>query len=98
MGHLLVRSIRDRSTCAESNTEGLPGQLPGPALQDALPLTLGQEFLGYAGQIEIATHNPKNSLSYLQELAILLLRRLFYRRGLFSPLHLQRSLYKHRFH
>lgn len=39
-------------------------------LQDAVPLTLGQEFSGYAAQIEISTKNLKNSFPFLQELAI----------------------------
>lgn len=39
-------------------------------LQDALPMTVGQEFSGYAAQIEIALKNLKSSLPYLQNLAI----------------------------
>ena len=39
-------------------------------LQDALPLTIGQEFSGYASQIDLAIKNLKNSLPHLQNLAI----------------------------
>lgn len=39
-------------------------------LQDALPLTVGQEFSGYAAQIALAISNLKATLPYLQNLAI----------------------------
>lgn len=39
-------------------------------LQDAVPITLGQEFFGYAAQLDLAIKNIKNSLPFLQELAI----------------------------
>jgi fumarate hydratase class II len=39
-------------------------------LQDATPLTLGQEFSGYAAQIEQANEVIETSLNHLQELAI----------------------------
>jgi len=39
-------------------------------LQDATPLTLGQEFSGYAAQLEQASETIENSLSHLYELAI----------------------------
>lgn len=39
-------------------------------LQDAVPMTLGQEFSGYAAQIDLSIKNIKNSLPNLQELAI----------------------------
>lgn len=39
-------------------------------LQDATPLTLGQEFSGYAAQIELAHEAITNSLKHLSELAI----------------------------
>ena len=37
---------------------------------DATPLTLGQEFSGYASQLEYGIRTIKNSLSHLSELAI----------------------------
>ncbi|MDD4385684.1 MAG: class II fumarate hydratase [Bacteroidales bacterium] len=37
---------------------------------DATPLTLGQEFSGYASQIEHGIHALKNTLPHLQELAL----------------------------
>ncbi len=37
---------------------------------DATPLTLGQEFSGYASQLDHALHTIKNSLSHLSELAL----------------------------
>ncbi len=39
-------------------------------LQDATPLTLGQEFSGYAAQIEVAREAIENSLNHLLELPI----------------------------
>ena len=39
-------------------------------LMDATPLTLGQEFSGYASQIEHGLKNLNNSLDHLSELAI----------------------------
>ena len=39
-------------------------------LQDATPLTLGQEFSGYAAQVEQAREAIKGSLDHLRELAI----------------------------
>ena len=39
-------------------------------LQDALPITIGQEFSGYVSQIDLAIKNLKNSLPHLQDLAI----------------------------
>ena len=39
-------------------------------LQDAVPLTLGQEFSGYVAQLEAALHNIKSALSGLKELAL----------------------------
>ncbi len=39
-------------------------------LQDATPLTLGQEFSGYAAQIEMAREAIENSLNHLLELPI----------------------------
>ena len=39
-------------------------------LQDATPLTLGQEFSGYAGQLRIARETIEQSLVHLSELAI----------------------------
>jgi len=39
-------------------------------LQDATPLTLGQEFSGYAAQLEQAEETIKNSLGHLYELAV----------------------------
>ncbi len=39
-------------------------------LQDATPLTLGQEFSGYASQIEMAKEAIEKSLDHLYELAI----------------------------
>jgi fumarate hydratase class II len=39
-------------------------------LQDALPITLGQEFSGYIAQIDLAIKNIKSLLPYLQDLAI----------------------------
>ncbi len=39
-------------------------------LMDATPLTLGQEFSGYASQIEHGIHALKNTLPHLSELAI----------------------------
>ncbi len=39
-------------------------------LQDATPLTLGQEFSGYAAQIKMAHEAIANSLKHLSELAI----------------------------
>ena len=39
-------------------------------LQDATPLTLGQEFSGYAAQVEMAAEAIENSLAHLYELAI----------------------------
>ncbi len=39
-------------------------------LQDAVPMTLGQELSGYAAQIEIASEALSNAKRYLQELAI----------------------------
>ncbi len=39
-------------------------------LQDALPLTIGQEFSGYTAQIDLAIRTIENSLPYLQDLAI----------------------------
>ncbi len=39
-------------------------------LQDATPLTLGQEFSGYAAQLEMASEAINHSLEHLYELAI----------------------------
>ncbi|RMH65965.1 MAG: class II fumarate hydratase [Calditrichaeota bacterium] len=39
-------------------------------LQDATPLTLGQEFSGYAAQVEMAAEAIEKSLDHLYELAI----------------------------
>jgi fumarate hydratase class II len=39
-------------------------------LQDATPLTLGQEFSGYAAQLEQAQETIENSLKHLYEIAI----------------------------
>ncbi|MEW5801476.1 MAG: class II fumarate hydratase [bacterium] len=39
-------------------------------LQDAVPLTLGQEFSGYASQIEHGIKAIRNTLSHLSELAL----------------------------
>ena len=39
-------------------------------LQDATPIRLGQEFLGYAGQIERACERTKHSIERLSELAL----------------------------
>lgn len=39
-------------------------------LQDALPLTLGQEFSGYIAQIDLAINNIKSLAPYLQNLAV----------------------------
>lgn len=39
-------------------------------LQDAVPLTLGQEFSGYVAQLDAAMNNIKQTLSGLYELAI----------------------------
>ncbi len=39
-------------------------------LQDATPVTLGQEFSGYASQIEHGVRRVENSLTHLRELAI----------------------------
>ncbi len=39
-------------------------------LQDAVPLTLGQEFSGYVAQLDFAIQNIENSLSGLYELAL----------------------------
>lgn len=39
-------------------------------LQDAVPLTLGQEFSGYVAQLDAALKNIKSALPQLQELAI----------------------------
>ncbi|MCK4608101.1 MAG: class II fumarate hydratase [Gammaproteobacteria bacterium] len=39
-------------------------------LQDAVPLTLGQEFSGYGAQLTAAMQNIKHSLPQLQQLAI----------------------------
>lgn len=39
-------------------------------LQDATPLTLGQEFSGYAAQLEQAEETIKHSLDHLYELAV----------------------------
>lgn len=39
-------------------------------LQDATPLTLGQEFSGYAAQLEQATEAIENTLGHLYELAV----------------------------
>ena len=39
-------------------------------LQDATPVRLGQEFLGYAGQIERSINRSENALAELSELAI----------------------------
>lgn len=39
-------------------------------LQDAVPLTLGQEFSGYVAQLDAAMHNIENTLPGLYELAI----------------------------
>jgi len=39
-------------------------------LQDATPLTLGQEFSGYAAQVEQAKETIENSLEHLYEIAI----------------------------
>ncbi len=39
-------------------------------LQDATPLTLGQEFSGYAAQLEMASEAISHSLEHLYELAI----------------------------
>lgn len=39
-------------------------------LQDATPLTLGQEFSGYAAQLEQAGESIENSLAHLYEIAI----------------------------
>ncbi len=39
-------------------------------LQDATPLTLGQEFSGYAAQLEMAAEAVSHSLEHLYELAI----------------------------
>lgn len=39
-------------------------------LQDATPLTLGQEFSGYVAQLEQAQESIESSLDHLQELAI----------------------------
>lgn len=39
-------------------------------LQDATPITLGQEFSGYVAQIDIALKNLKNCFPFLQNLAI----------------------------
>ena len=39
-------------------------------LQDAVPLTLGQEFSGYATQVEYSTERVKATLPHLYELAI----------------------------
>lgn len=39
-------------------------------LQDATPITLGQEFSGYAAQIELGIHRVKNALTTLKELAL----------------------------
>lgn len=39
-------------------------------LQDATPMTVGQEFSGYAAQLALALTNLKSALPYLQNLAI----------------------------
>jgi fumarate hydratase class II len=39
-------------------------------LQDATPLTLGQEFSGYAAQVKVASEAIRNSLNHLYELPI----------------------------
>ncbi len=39
-------------------------------LMDATPLTLGQEFSGYASQVEHGIHAVENTLSHLSELAL----------------------------
>jgi fumarate hydratase, class II len=39
-------------------------------LQDALPITLGQEFSGYVAQIDLAIKNIKSLTPHLQDLAI----------------------------
>jgi fumarate hydratase, class II len=39
-------------------------------LQDATPIRLGQEFLGYAGQIERSRHRAQAALDELRELAL----------------------------
>ncbi|MEI8055738.1 MAG: class II fumarate hydratase [bacterium] len=39
-------------------------------LQDALPMTLGQEFSGYVAQIDLAIRSIKSQTKYLQNLAI----------------------------
>lgn len=39
-------------------------------LQDATPLTLGDEFSGYVGQIELGIEAIENSLNHLKQLAI----------------------------
>ena len=39
-------------------------------LQDAVPLTLGQEFSGYVAQLDAAMENIKKTLPGLYELAI----------------------------
>lgn len=39
-------------------------------LQDALPMTLGQEFSGYVAQIDLAIKNIKSLAPYLQNLSI----------------------------
>ncbi|MBN2551536.1 MAG: class II fumarate hydratase [Spirochaetales bacterium] len=39
-------------------------------LQDAVPLTLGQEFSGYASQIRKAARRLRNTLPHLEELAL----------------------------
>ena len=37
---------------------------------DATPLTLGQEFSGYAAQLEYGIRKVKDSLSHISELAL----------------------------
>lgn len=44
--------------------------LPSPASQDAVPITFGQVFSGYATQVENGTQHVRDALRFVLELAL----------------------------
>ncbi len=70
-GRLLPSLARLRSTL-EAKSEAFADivKIGRTHLQDATPLTLGQEFSGYAAQLAHATRHIEGSLAHLSELAL----------------------------
>ncbi len=69
--HELLPSLQDLHAALHAKSESFADivKIGRTHLQDATPLTLGQEFSGYAKQIENGISRVNDSLPWLQELA-----------------------------